>query len=306
MSTDGPTLLILAAGMGSRFGGMKQIEGIGPGGEPIIEYSLHDAIRAGFTKVVFVIRRSFEEAFREQFESKLAGRIQTEYVFQELDCCLDDFSIPEGREKPWGTGHAVLVAFDVVTNPFAVINADDYYGPEAYELMASHLKQLANSTATVRPSAMVGYTLRNTLSEHGTVSRGICERNDSQELVTVVERLDISKDGNTAYFTDADGNKTSLTADEIVSMNFWGFGPEIFELLQQEFSTFLTSCEGLKQEFQLPTAIDLMIQRNQAAVKVLTTGERWFGLTYPQDKELARNAVAKLVEQGVYPSQLWN
>jgi UTP-glucose-1-phosphate uridylyltransferase len=299
-----PTLLIIAAGMGSRYGGLKQIDPVGPNGEIIIDYSMHDAVAAGFEKIVFVIRRHFEDAFKEKIGSKLDGIVETAYAFQELDECLDDFPLPPQREKPWGTGHAILCAKDVIDSPFAVINADDYYGPSAFKAIKDYLV----NGITPQNYTMVGYILRNTLSEYGKVARGICTCDQNNTLLDVVERTNITSNGDgSATFTDQQGDTLQLTGDEIVSMNLWGFDPTIFNHLQTQFKTFLAQqAQELKSEFYIPFAVDELIKSNQISVKVLETTENWFGVTYREDKEIAQKAVAKLIENKTYPAKLWS
>ena len=302
--TDQPTLLIIAAGMGSRYGGLKQIDPVGPNGEIIIDYSMNDAVRAGFKKIVFVIRHYFEDAFREKIGSKLDGLVETAYAYQEMDSCLDGFQLPSGRKKPWGTGHAILVAKDVIDGPFAVINADDYYGTEAYRIMAEHLKQM-NKTK-YNEYAMVGYVLRNTLSEYGTVARGVCQHSLGMYLTTVTERTSVRKSGNGAVFIDEQGDEQWLTGDEMASMNLWGFGPDVFHHLQQQFSEYLQQHgEENKGEFYIPSVVDRLVQEGQKKVKILKSHDNWFGVTYPQDKEIAESCIRKLIEQKVYPKKLW-
>lgn len=299
-----PTLLVIAAGMGSRYGGLKQIDPVGPNGEIIIDYSMYDAAQAGFKKVVFVIRHSFEDAFREQIGSKLEGVVETAYAYQELDLCLDGFPLPDGREKPWGTGHATLVAKDVIDDPFAVINADDYYGPNSYRLMKEQLETMSNSEDS--DYAMTGFVLRNTLSEYGTVARGICQCDDEMYLTKVTERVGIKKVGDGASYPDENGNEQALSGDEIVSMNLWGFKPSIFGHLQQQFNDYLKEHAGQdKSEFYIPTAVDHLISSGQRKVKVLETDDNWFGVTYREDKIIAQTSINKLIEKGVYPERLW-
>jgi UTP-glucose-1-phosphate uridylyltransferase len=297
-----PTLLILAAGMGSRYGGLKQIEPVGPNGETILEYSIFDAIRAGFGKVVFVIRESFASEFKARFESKLAGKIKIEYVYQEIDKLPDGFCLPEGREKPWGTGHAVLMAKDVINEPFAAINADDFYGAEAYSVISKYL------TESVIPGkyAMVGYQLDHTLSEFGTVSRGICITNENYELTKITETHKIRKEGN-RILCELDGNDNSeLQSEEKVSMNFWGFHPSIFEHIQNQFVDFLnTSINQPKSEFYIPFVVFEMIKRKQASVKVLKADSPWFGVTYKEDRPFVIEQIQKLTDAGIYPEKLW-
>ena len=297
-----PTLLVLAAGMGSRYGGLKQIDPVGPSGEVIIDYSMYDAIKAGFGKIVFVIRPSFEEAFRKNIGDKLKGLVEVEYVYQELDACLGDFVLPEGREKPWGTGHAILVAKDAINEPFAVINADDYYGFSGYKIMAEKLAQLGAED----DYAMVGYVLRNTLSDYGTVARGVCQYDSDMHMSKVTERVGIRKEGAGAAFVDDDGNDVRLTGDELVSMNFWGFGVDIFDHLQEQFSEYLAEHGNeAKGEFYIPFVVDNLIQSGKKKVEILKTDDSWFGITYPDDKALVQESIRKLIGQGVYPENLW-
>jgi dTDP-glucose pyrophosphorylase len=301
----GPTLLIMAAGMGSRYGGLKQIDPVGPNGESIIDYSLYDAIAAGFKKVVFVIRRSFERAFRERMDSKLKGRVETDYAFQELDVCLGGLPVPAGREKPWGTTHAVLVALDLIDSPFAAINADDYYGPTAYRKIIEALHAMASSDGTEQ--AMVGYLLRNTLSEHGGVSRGICLCDDRGYLLGVTEMHGIQRQGADAVVLDQAGTPQHLAGDSIVSMNFWGFHPRIFADLQGQFERFLrTEAADVRKELYLPTAVDRLIAEGRIEVRVLQTEDRWFGVTYRQDRGLVTARINELIKEGTYPPRLWN
>ena len=297
-----PTLLILAAGMGSRFGGLKQVEPVGPNGEAIIDYTIFDAIRAGFGKVVFVIRESFADAFKEKFEAKLSGKIDVEYVFQELDNLPEGFSLPEGREKPWGTAHAILVAKNVISEPFCAINADDFYGEGAYRIMADFL----NNSVQEQTFSMIGYQLKNTLSEHGSVSRGMCTVNENDNLVKIVETHNIFKKEGAAVTTAEDGSETPLTGNERVSMNFWGFHPSIFKTLESKFVQFLkTEIDKPKSEMYIPSVVFEMIEDNEAEVKVLKANSPWFGVTYKEDKPIVVNKIKTLIEEGVYPAKLW-
>jgi dTDP-glucose pyrophosphorylase len=301
---DKTTLLILAAGMGSRYGGLKQIDPVGPNGEIIIEYSMADALKAGFTKIVFIIRHFFEDAFREKIGKKLDGRVEVAYAFQELESCLNGFPLPSDRQKPWGTGHAILVAENLIHEPFAVINADDYYGPNAFKILHTQLRQMALSPES--DYAMVGYTLRNTLSEYGTVSRGVCQCDASMRLAQITECTKIRRQGTAAVFIDEQGNEKLLSGDEVVSMNFWGFCPDLFGHLKHQFREFLTRhAAEPKSEFYIPTAVDTLIQNGQKKVNVLKTNDGWFGVTYPEDKVIARTAIQKLIDNGVYPQRLW-
>ncbi len=296
-----PTLVILAAGMGSRYGGLKQLDEIGPNGEAIIDYSLFDAIRAGFGKVVFIIRHDFEEAFKARFDQKLKGKIEVEYVFQDLTDLPDGFSVPEGREKPWGTAHAIRSARNVVTTPFAAINADDFYGKEAYETVAKFL----TSNVAADNFAMVGYRMDNTLSENGTVSRGLCVTDDDQNLVDIEELTKISLESDGIFYYK-DEQKKPLKGDETVSMNFWGFHPSLFHFLEEGFVQFLNE-KGteLKSEFFIPMYVDELIKAGKAKVKVLTSDAAWFGVTYQEDKSVVIDRVKQLISEGKYPSNLW-
>jgi len=299
-----PTLLILAAGMGSRYGGLKQVDPVGPNGEAIIEYSIYDAIRAGFGKVVFVIRESFADAFKESFSKKLEGKIEIEYVFQELDNIPHGIEISDERQKPWGTGHAVLVAKDVIDEPFVVINADDYYGPSSYKLTADFLN--SSSEPAIPEYCMVGYELKSTLSENGYVSRGVCESDENDYLNTVVERTSIEKINGEIISKLADDKFLTLSGDEIVSMNFWGFQPSYFRFLEKHFTEFIKlNADNPTAEFYIPTVVNDLINHEQAKLKVLKSKDLWFGVTYKEDKELAVHNISRLIREGVYPEKLW-
>lgn len=297
------TLVVLAAGIGSRYGGLKQIEAVGPHGAIVIEYSVYDAIRAGFDRVVCVIRRDIEKDFRDIVSSRFEKQIPVDYVFQDLADLPAGFSVPADRKKPWGTGHAVLACRDVVKAPFAVINADDFYGRRSYGALGTFLDGVkADST----DFSMVGFTLRNTLSEHGHVARGVCEVDPQGLLTRVVERTNIEKTETGARFKEADGSSLSLTGDEVVSMNMWGLTPALFGHLQREFTAFLQKqAVNPKSEFFLPTVVDGLINSGKARAKVLSTPELWFGVTYPQDKAVVVEGIKALVDQGVYPAKLW-
>lgn len=298
------TLVVLAAGIGSRYGGLKQIEAVGPNGAIVIDYSVYDAIRAGFDRVVCVIRRDIENDFRSIVASRFEKHIPVDYVFQDMADLPAGFSVPADRKKPWGTGHAVLACRDVVKSPFAVINADDFYGRRSYEALGQFLKGVqADSSAY----SMVGFTLRNTLSEHGHVARGVCEVDKNGLLTRVVERTHIEKTDTGARFTDADGSQLQLTGDEVVSMNMWGLTPMLFSHLQREFAVFLQkNIANPKAEFFLPTVVDGLIHSGKATAKVLSTPEHWFGVTYPQDKAVVVEGIRALVAKGVYPEKLWD
>jgi len=288
--------------MGSRYGGLKQIDGVGPNGEPIIEYSIYDAIRAGFGKVVFVIRRDIEAAFRETFAGKFEDQIEVAYVFQEMDSCLPPGAKANHREKPWGTAHAMLVAQDAVHEPFAVINADDYYGVNAFQIIYRFLTQ----DCTPRRHAMVGYILRNTLSEHGTVNRGVATIDEHGNLAAIRERLKIAKrDGQVSYLDD-EAKPHPLDIDSVVSMNFWGFHPSIFERTQDLFNDFVRNHAGQpRAEFLIPEVVDTMIKSGEAVCEVLTSHDKWYGVTYQEDKPKVVQAFRELLAQGVYPQHLW-
>lgn len=296
-----PTLLVLAAGIGSRYGGLKQIDPVGPNGEIIIDYSLYDAIRAGFEKVVFIIREDLLEAFREKFDP-LKDKIEVLYAFQQME-------LPEGypstveRAKPWGTGHAVLAARDYINDPFAVINADDYYGPEAYTSSIEFIKNI-NTIGSPLPFALVGYEIEKTLSDFGTVSRGIGVTNGKDELVSIKEHHKVFKrDGK--IFHNTDGKEEEVTSNN-VSMNFWIFVPEIFPELEKQFRTFVgQNTSSPKSEFLIPFAVDNLIQESKCLTKVIRTDARWFGITYKEDKPLVENAIRELIDKKVYPTPLW-
>ena len=296
-----PTLLILAAGMGSRYGGLKQIDPIGPSNETIIDYSIYDAIKAGFGKIVFVIRERFEKEFKERFVSKLEGKIELEFVNQELDKIPEGTSYLPEREKPWGTGHAILVAKDVIKEPFAVINADDFYGTEAYKDMADFLI----NHATDKENSMLGYRLENTISENGSVSRGVCSANEEGNLVDIIERTHIEKlESGIAYLENE--NWAPLAADSTVSMNFWGFTPGLFAHLESKFTQFMKERGNeLKSEFYIPSVVADLINEGITQFKVLKSDSKWFGVTYQEDKESAVQAVRSLIDKGVYPEKLW-
>ena len=297
-----PTLLILAAGMGSRFGGLKQIEPVGLSEEAIIDYSVFDAIRADFGKVVFVIRKNFAEAFRERFDSKLKGKINIKYVFQELDNLPAGFTLPEGREKPWGTAHAILVAKNAINEPFCAINADDFYGLNAYKAMANFLKN-SNEPDLF---AMVGYYLHNTLSDFGSVSRGICSVDENNNLKKIVENTKILKKDNKIISINENGNETLLIGNEIASMNIWGFKPSVFKTLEEKFTEFLeTEINKPKSEMYIPSVVFEIIREKTATVKVLEANSPWFGITYKEDKPIVVEKIRKLIAGGEYPARLF-
>lgn len=292
----------MAAGMGSRYGGLKQIDPVGPNGEIIIDYSIYDAINAGFGKLVFVICGYFEDAFREKIGSKFDHLVETAYAFQELDACLGGMEVPGNRQKPWGTGHAILVAQDIIDEPFAVINADDYYGANSFKIMADYLSAAGGAD----DYSMVGYTLKNTLSEYGHVARGICQCDDEMFLKMVVEHLKVEKAGEGARSFGNLGQEQNLSGNETVSMNFWGFGPSIFGHLKTQFQDFIeNNAENPTAEFFIPSVVDNLIQSGQRCVKVLPTEDSWFGVTYRKDKLIAVECINKLISRGIYPQKLW-
>lgn len=298
-----PTLLILAAGMGSRYGGLKQLDAMGPNGETVLDYSVYDAIRAGFDKVVFVIRRDFFEAFKQAIGDKFEGRIDVAYAFQELSDLPQGFAVPEGREKPWGTAHAVRAARHEIETPFAVINADDFYGWDAYRQIYDYFKQEAN--APELRSCMVGYPLRNTLSEHGSVNRGICLVEDGS-LRAVEEHTELKR--NTTGIIaglNLSGTEVSVAADRVVSMNFWGFSPALFPSLEAHFVEFLKQHgQEMKSECYIPTVVDKLIQTEQTDCVVLKTDGAWFGVTYPEDKPVVQAKILNMIKKGDYPQAL--
>jgi UTP-glucose-1-phosphate uridylyltransferase len=293
------TLLILAAGMGSRYGGLKQIDPIGPGGETIIDYSVHDAIRAGFDQLVFVIRRDFEQTFRETIGRRFEKRVAVRYVFQELDCLPPNAVLPPNRRKPWGTGHAILMAADVINEPFGVINADDFYGAQSFQLLAAHL-QSGNPNY-----GMVGFVLRHTLSEFGSVARGVCQLMNGR-LESVREITGIEKYGAAARYKNGTGEFHALTGEEIVSMNMWGFNPDIFDHLRQQFRGFLKA-RGADEtaEFYIPNVVNALIHSGEKRVDMLPTRAPWFGVTYREDRPFVIAGINQLIRSGEYPERLW-
>ena len=298
-----PTLLVLAAGMGSRYGSLKQMDGVGPNNEAIIDYSIYDAIRAGFGKVVFVIRHSFEKEFKEIFTpERFGGKIEVDFVFQELDYLPEGFSVPEGREKPWGTNHAVMMGASAIHEPFAVINADDFYGRTAYATIGDYLKGLAESEGSY---CMVGYQVSKTLSENGTVSRGVCTVDEEGNLRGMVERTKIERVNGTIVFHDL-GTDEPLAENTPVSMNLFGFTPDYFRHSKAFFTEFLKENIGnLKSEFFIPLMVNKVITDGTATMRVLSTTSNWFGVTYKEDKPQLMAKIEELIEQGVYPRNLW-
>ena len=298
-----PTLLILAAGMASRYGSMKQTEGFGPSGETIMDYSIYDAIRAGFGKVVFIIRKEFAANFKANFDTKLKGKIATEYVYQEMDSFVNKEDIPEDRTKPWGTGHAVLCARDIIKEPFAVINADDYYGADAFKKAADFLKNECNPDCY----AIIGYQLDKTLSEHGTVSRGVCEVDKQGNLVSINERTKIYAENNKVVYEEAD-KKHEVSSNSSVSMNFWCFHHSMFQLTADLFKKFIADKDNqrnLKSEFFIPIIGDQFIKESSNSIKVIPTSSQWFGVTYKEDAAAVKRSIDKLIADEVYPVSLW-
>lgn len=295
-----PTLLILAAGMASRYGSLKQIQQFGPSGETIIDYSIYDAIRAGFGKIVFIIRENFAEEFKEIFEPKLKGKVETAYVFQNMDAFTDGFDIPADRTKPWGTAHAVLCAKDAISEPFAVINADDFYGRDAFEKMAAFLQ---NECADDKYS-VVGYELGKTVSEYGFVSRGVCEVSNGN-LSGITERTKIVVEDGKIVYEEGD-KKVELSPKTPVSMNFWGFAPSVFEVSEKLFTQFLEqNITNPKSEFFIPIVVDQFIAAGLGSVKVIPTSSQWFGVTYKEDAPGVQQSLSALVQNGEYPDNLW-
>ncbi|WP_316786854.1 NDP-sugar synthase [Pedobacter frigiditerrae] len=297
-----PTLLILAAGMASRYGSMKQIDGFGPNGETIIDYSIYDAIKAGFGKVVFIIKEEFVENFRSIFDAKLKGKIETDYVFQNFD--LKQFGIEEEiyREKPWGTAHAILSGRKVVKEPFCVINADDFYGFDAYKKMVDFLNEEANDSNF----SIIGYQIGKTLSDFGAVSRGVCKVDDAGNLTEIVERTKVFQDGDSIVYEE-DDKKYPLAFETPVSMNFWGFTPAVFNITEELFKEFaLANKDKPKAEFFIPLIGENLVKNNTAAFKVVPTPNQWFGVTYKEDKPFVQASIDQLVKDGAYPENLWS
>jgi len=297
-----PTLLVLAAGMGSRYGGIKQMDSFGPNGETIIDYSIYDAIRAGFVKVVFIIRESFAEDFKNLFEPKLKGKIQTEYVMQEMDSYTEGFQVPEERAKPWGTAHAVLCAKEVIHEPFAVINADDFYGRDAFDKAVKFL----NEDVSEKEYCIIGYELAKTISENGTVSRGVCEVDYEGNLLNIVERTKIFPEEGKIYYIE-NSLKVPLPPDTVVSMNFWGFDPNVFDFIQKQFIKFLQdNSKNPKAEFFIPIIGDAFIHEGKGKIKVIPTSAQWFGVTYKEDAPTVKEDLHQLIAEGVYPEHLFS
>ena len=297
-----PTLVIMAAGMASRYGSMKQIQQFGPGGETIMDYSIYDAIKAGFKKVVFIIRKDFAEDFKAIFEPKLKGRIEAKYVFQEMEKYLDGYSVPAERKKPWGTSHAILCAKEAVNEPFAVINADDFYGADAFKKAADFLKSECSPTVY----AIIGYQLANTLSEHGTVSRGVCEVDEKGNLVGIKERLKISRQNGVMVDEESETKKVELAEEVKASMNFWCFHPSVFNFIEKGFQVFLKeNIDNPKAEYLIPFTADQWIKAGKGVIKVIPTSSKWFGVTYKEDAPVVQRSLNELVQRNQYPNNLW-
>ena len=297
-----PTLVVLAAGIGSRYGGLKQLDTFTPQGDTILDFSIYDAIQAGFGKVVFIIRKSIEDDFKAFFNNKLEGKIEVEYVYQEIENIPDRFK-DNNRQKPWGTGHALLMAKDAVNENFAVINADDFYGKEAFEVMAESLRTIDEKSTKFN---MMGYVLKNTVSDHGFVSRGECQVDENGNLTGITERTHIEKVDGVLKFKDENGDLNSISEETIVSMNFFGFTPKYFEVSESLFERFLEeNYKEPKAEFFIPLAVNHVIVTNIAIMEVLKSNARWFGVTYKQDKEYVTSEILKLKEKNIYPAKLW-
>lgn len=300
--TTKPTLLILAAGMGSRYGGLKQMDSFGPNGETIIDYSLYDALYAGYGKIVFIIRESFKQAFVDRFEPMLAGKIKTEYVCQELTDLPEGFEYTYDRSKPWGTAHAVWVGRHVIQEPFGVINADDFYGRQAFQQMADFLTQ-----DTSKNYCLIGYKLNNTLSEHGHVNRGVCQVDANGNLTAIEECVKIARDNAGISYPGPDGETIFLEPETLVSMNMWGFKPSFMDHTSEVFSDFLKEHgKEEKSELYIPTVIDVLIKKDLLDVKMIETDSTWFGVTYPEDKPMVSHQIDLLLEKGEYPASLWD
>lgn len=292
--------------MGSRYGGLKQLDGLGPHGETIMDYSIYDAIQAGFGKIVFVIRKDFEEQFREKVLSKYEGHIPAELVFQGIDALPKGFTVPEGREKPWGTNHAVLMAKGVINEPFCVINCDDFYNRDCFKVIGKYLADLPEGAKN--DYAMVGFRVGNTLSENGTVSRGVCSTNKEGNLTTVVERTKIERRDGKVQYLDDNGSWVTVDDNTPVSMNVWGFTPDYLDYSEEYFKEFLSdprNMENKKSEYFIPMMVNKLITDGTATVKVLDTTSTWFGVTYPEDREGVVERIKRLVDEGVYPSRLF-
>jgi hypothetical protein len=303
------TLVVMAAGIGSRFGGgIKQLEPMGPNGEIIMDYSIHDAKEAGFNKVVFIIRKDLEKDFKEVIGNRIEKVIDVEYAFQEMDALPEGFTVPEGRKKPWGTGQAILSCKGIVNEPFVVINADDYYGKKGFQKIYQYLTEDREKEEGIYDMCMAGFVLGNTLSENGTVTRGVCQSGDNGYLATVVETSGLRLNDEGTIVHEDNGSDMEITVDSLVSMNMWGFTPDFINELEKGFVTFLESIpEGdLKKEYLLPAVVDQLIQTGKAKVKILPTDDKWFGVTYKEDKEAVVAAFKDLIAKGFYKEDLWS
>ena len=298
-----PTLLVLAAGMGSRYGGNKQLDEVGPSGETIIDYSIYDAIRAGFGRIVFVIRRDIEEQVKERFVEKLQGKIEVDYVFQEITNLPEGVKVAPDRAKPWGTSHAILVTKDKIKEPFGVINSDDYYGVDSFKILRDFLV----NDKDPNNYCIVGYKLGNTLSDHGHVNRGVCKVDDKGFLSHIVETRQIEKTKEGAIAPGPDGKPLVFTGNEVVSMNLWGFKPSCYDFLEKEFRTFINnSGMDLKSELDIPTSVDRYVKNGEITIQILMSNERWFGVTYREDKPFVVESIKKMVRKGVYPARIYS
>lgn len=296
-----PTLLILAAGMATRYGSMKQTEGFGPAGETIMDYSIYDAIKAGFGKVVFIIRKDFEEVFKASFKDKFQGKIEVDFVFQEMDSYVQKDHMPEGRTKPWGTGHAMLCAADAINEPFAVINADDFYGYDAFKKAAD----FCNNQCDENTYAIIGYELKKTLSDNGSVSRGVCEVDEKGELISINERTKIERLDGKIMYEDGSG-KHEVSENSSVSMNFWCFHPSVFDIIKKLFAEFpKNNMDNLKAEFFIPIIGDHFINNEDGVIKIIPTDAQWFGVTYKEDAPDVQKSLNDLIDSGAYTSNLW-
>lgn len=297
------TLVVLAAGIGSRYGGLKQMDPIGPSGEFILDYSVYDALQADFSKVVFVIRKDIENDFRSVVGRRIEARVETRYLIQELTDVPSGFEVPNERAKPWGTGHAVLTCRDAVDEPFGVINSDDFYGRESYAVLSDFLTKTQEQPSAY---AMVGFVLRNTLSDHGTVARGICRSDPEGNLQDVVEHTKVERVDDEARSMRADGSWEALSGESVTSMNYWGFKPSVFDHLSRKFGMFLEE-RGTdpKAEYFMPTVVNELIREEAATVRVLRSNSRWFGVTYPEDKQAVMQRIRELIDVGEYPEDLW-
>lgn len=297
-----PTLLVLAAGMGSRYGGNKQLDEVGPSGETIIDYSIFDAIRAGFGKIVFVIRRDIEDQVKERFVERLMGKIEVDYVFQEITNLPEGVKVSPDRSKPWGTSHAILVTESKIKEPFGVINADDFYGAESFRILRDFLV----NDKDPNNYCIVGYKLGNTLSDHGHVNRGVCQAGDDGLLVDIVETRQIEKTKNGAVAPGPDGKPQVFTGNEIASMNLWGFKPSCYYFLRKEFRNFIDqSGMDLKSELDIPTSVDKFVKSGEITIKILMSNERWFGVTYREDKPFVVDSIRKMIREGIYPARIY-